>query len=68
MDKELENTGKKIRRIAKRNQLTAASRTLADGYGNRWRRWWFSDLFTNLLESPEIGLADDEAIDWLING
>ena len=59
----------KIVSLAKKNKLEASSRTVNDGYGNRYRRWWFSDepqaYRRGFLQSPECGMSDEEAIEWL---
>ena len=57
--------GKKIRRMANRQELTASCKTAI--YQSEWykeRRWWFGNL-NNKLESPDYGLTDDEALEWL---
>lgn len=53
-----------IRRWAKRQHLKATSRTKRKPV--ELRLWWFADE-NNLLASPEVGLDDEEATEWLLS-
>jgi hypothetical protein len=57
-----EALAKDIRAIAKEKGLVATSRTALEGFG-KWRRWYFSE--NNILQSPESGLDDIEALEYL---
>ena len=64
MEAEDKKVDSKIRRLAEKNNLVASRGTVHGPGGAVDSKWFFADQY-NALQSPEDGLFDDEALEYL---
>ena len=56
---------KRIQLKAKAEGMKATSKTIDTGCDGRLRLWWLNDIDNNWLRTPERGLYDDQAMEFL---